>query len=139
MSAQRTDTIVINNKEYIMYDLPLEQYWQQNNNKPSLFSLNSWLNRSYYAKWLIDENKLFIINFYGECIAPPPRKEYSLFDLFPSSLEQIFAEWFTGDIKIPMGKQVDFFNGGWGGTYEYYTSIKFYKGLMIDSGSFLIK
>ena len=137
MTAQRTDTIIINDDEHIMYGLPLEQYWQQNNNKPSLFSLNTSLNRSYYAKWLIEENKLYLIDFYGECILPPPRKEYSLLDLFPSTPEKLFAEWFTGDITIPMGKQVAYFHGGWGATYEYNTTIKVCNGLVIDPGSFI--
>lgn len=137
MTAQRTDTIVINEDEHIIYDLPLQQYWEKNNNRPSLFSLNTSLNRSYYAKWLIENNKLYLINFYGECVLPPPRKEYSLVDLFPTAGEKIFAEWFTGDIIIPMGKQVNYFHGGWGATYEYNTTINFCNGLVIDPGSFV--
>lgn len=137
MTAQRTDTIIINEDEHVMYGLPLEQYWKQNDNKPSLFSMTTSLNRGYYAKWLIENNKLFLIYFYGECLLPPPMKEYSLIDLFPSAEDKVFAEWFTGDITIPMGKQVDYFHGGWGTTYEYNTTIKVCNGLVIDPGSFM--
>lgn len=79
MTAQRTDTIIINDDEQIMYGLPLEQYWEQGKNRPPLFSHNTSLNRSYFAKWLIEHNKLFLIDFYSECL----RKKYSLIDLFP--------------------------------------------------------
>jgi hypothetical protein len=137
MTAQRTDTIVINQVEHVMYGLPLEQYWEQNSNMPSLFSMQTSLNRGYYAKWLIEHNKLFLIDFYGECILPQPTKEYSLTDLFPTTKEKIFAEWFTGEIIIPMGKQVNYFHGGWGAIYEYKTTIKVCNGLVIDSGSFM--
>ncbi|HQW97257.1 MAG TPA: hypothetical protein PLU58_15725 [Saprospiraceae bacterium] len=137
MTAQRTDTIIINKDEHKMYGLPLEQYWMQNDNKPPLFSMTTSLNRGYYAKWLIENNKLFLIDFYGECLLPPPIKEYSLIDLFPSAKGKVFAEWFTGDIIIPMGKQVNYFHGGWGATHEYSTTIKFCDGLIIDSGSFV--
>lgn len=137
MTAQRTDTIIINEDEHIMYGLPLQQYWEKNNNRPSLFSFNTSLNRGYYAKWLIETNKLYLIDFYGECILPPPRKEYSLVDLFPSAEDKVFAEWFTGDIEIPMGKQIDYSHSFIGATYEYSSTIKIEKGIVIDSGSFL--
>jgi len=137
MTAQLTDTIIINEVEHIMYGLPLEQYWEKNNNRPSLISLNTGLNRGYYARWLIEKNKLYLIDFYGECVLPPPRKEYSLIDLFPSAEEKVFAEWFTGDITIPMGKKVNHFHGGWGAAYEYNTTIKFSNGLVIEPGSFV--
>ena len=135
MTAQRTDTIIINEDEHIMYGLPLEQYWEQNENKPSLISFTTSLNRGYYAKWLIESNKLFLVDFYGESFFP--RKEYFLLDLFPSIPEKIFARWFTGEITIPMGKQVDYFHGGWGASYEYNTTLKFCDGLLIDSGPFI--
>lgn len=120
-----------------MYGLPLQQYWEKNNNRPPLFSMNSSLNRGYYAKWLIEKNKLYLIDFYGERILPPPRREYSLIDIFPLTEEKIFADWFTGDIIIPMGNQVDYFHGVCGATYEYNTTIKFCNGLVTDSGSFV--
>ena len=113
------------------------QYWQQNNNRPPLFSLNTALNRGYFAKWLIEESKLFLIDFFGECVLTPPRKEYSLHDIFPNTQGKVFAFWFTGDIEIPMGKQIDYSHSFIGATYEYYTTIKFEKGLLVDSGSFL--
>jgi len=139
MTAQGTDTIIINDVEHIMYGLPLEQYWQENDNRPLLFSLTSSLGRGYIAKWLIEKKGLYLIDFYGESIFPPPPKEYSLIDLFPLAEKKIFAEWFSGDITIPMGKQVDYYHYGWGATYEYNTTIKFYNGFMIDSGLFVLE
>src|SRR5690349_15665089 len=110
MTAQRTDTIIIIDDEYIMYEFPLEHYWSRNNNKPPLFSLTTSLNRGYHAKWLIEYSKLFLIDFYGECVLPQPGKEYSLADLFPKSEHKVFADWFTGNITIPMGKPVNYYH-----------------------------
>ena len=135
MTAQTTDTIIINDDEYKMYDLPLEQYWEQNNNKPSLCSLTTSLNRGYYAKWLIEGNKLFLVDFYGENFL----QEYSILDLFPSTPDKIFAEWFTGNITIPLGKEVGYFHGGWGSKFEYSTTIKVCNGVVVDSGAFMIE
>lgn len=138
MTAQRTETIIINDDEFIMHCLPLEQYWNKIDNKLPLFSLITSLNRGYYAKWSIENNMLFLIVFYGECIFPQPSKEYSLIDVFPFALEKKFAEWFTGDITIPMGKQINYFHDGWGATYEYKTTIRFINGHVIDPGTFVM-
>lgn len=137
MTAQRKDTIVINNEEYIMYGVPMHKYWEQENNKPSFFSGNTSLNRGYYAKWLIQKNMLYLIDFYGENFFK--RKEYTLNDIFPNAEDKVFAYWFTGDIEIPMGKQIDYSHSFIGATYEYYSTLKIEKGIVIDSGSFLIE
>jgi hypothetical protein len=135
MTAQRKDTIIINDDEHIMYGYPLQQYWENHNNRPSLFSWDTSLNRGYYAKWLIEQNKLYLIEFYGECL---PKKEYSLLDLFPSTGDKVFAGWFCGDITIPMGKPVNYSHSFIGATFEYSTTIRIEKGIVVDSGSFLI-
>lgn len=136
MTAQRTDTIIIDNNEHKMYALPLEQYWELNNNKPGFMCWNTALQRGYYAKWLIKKQCLYLVDFYGEYDFFKTYKEYSLQDLFPSS-EKVFADWFTGDIIIPMGKEVDYFHGGWGATYEYSTTIKILNGIVTDPGLFI--
>ncbi len=137
MTAQRTDTIIINGDEHVMYSLPLELYWEKNNNRPSLISFNTGLNRGYYAKWLIEKNKLYLIDFYGEN-GFPLIKEYSLPDLFPLAKDKIFADWFSGDIRIPMGKQVHYSHSAWGSEYELTTTLLFQNGVIVDSGSFVI-
>ena len=134
MTAQRSDTIRINDEGHILYSFPLEQYWEKEKNRPPLLSSNTSMYRGYYAIWLIEHNQLFLTDFYGEFLS---RKEYSLIDLFPTSGDKIFANWFTGDLEIPIGKQVSYFHGGRGATYESSTIIKISKGRVVDSGLFV--
>jgi len=44
--------------------------------------------------------------------------------------------WYSGEITIPMGKQVDYFHGGFGAIYEYSTKIIIEKRIVVDSGGF---
>jgi len=47
MTAQRRDTIIINSKEFLIYNHPLESYWELYKNKPELSSFTTNLNRGY--------------------------------------------------------------------------------------------
>lgn len=131
MTAQRTDTIIVNDDEHRLYCLPLSQYLEKHKRTITFFSLTTSLYRGYYASWLIEQNKLYLTDFWGE--NQLMRKEYCLTDLFPDQ-EKVFANWFTGDLIIPMGKEVEYFHGGLGGwTYEYEATIQIENGLVIKT------
>lgn len=129
MTAQRTDTIIINANEHKLYSLPLNQYWDKFGHTVSLLGGSTGLWRGYYATWLLENNKLYLTDFWGENFLM--QKEYCLADIFPYQ-EKVFASWFTGDLSIPSGKQVNYFHGGLGGwTHEYDATIKVENGLVI--------
>lgn len=96
-----------------------------------MFGSSTGLYRGYYASWLIEDNQLYLTDFWGENFLI--RKEYCLSDLFPNE-EKVFANWFTGSLTIPMGKEVKYFHGGLGGwTHEYEATIKIENGLVIET------
>lgn len=141
MSAQAKDTILINGKKYAFYGSPLFDYWEKNNNKPSLISFNTGLQRGFFAGWEIFGNKLYLISFYGEHYVIQPgngftkQTNFSLKDLFPNQ-EKVFADWFTGELKIPIGKQIDYSYSFTGAVHESNTSILIESGIVTDSGMF---
>lgn len=106
MSQPQSDTINLNNKRYSLYSYPLEQYWQLHNNKPPLFSTTSGNNRGYTAEWLIENNKLYLIKFWGETLFAPGYKEYSLQDIFPNQ-QKVYTEWYTGCLSVGIGQRVE--------------------------------
>ena len=131
MTAQRTDTIIINNNEHKLYSLPLNQYWDKFGQTLSLLGGSTGLWRGYYATWLIENNQLLLTEFWGENFLM--QKEYCLADIFPDQ-EKVFANWFTGELTIPMGKKVNYFHGGLGGwTYEYEATINIERGILFES------
>jgi hypothetical protein len=143
MTAQRRDSIIINNKEYSIYNYPLESYWKSIKKKPELSSFTTNLNRGYYAKWLIENKKLYIIDFYGESIifinsenTTFKMAEYNLNDIFLNMEKKIWAQWFSGLITIPQGKIIDYQHSNKGAVFEYKTSLIIENGIVIDSGTF---
>ena len=129
MTAQRTDTIIINKKEYTLYSLPLDQYWNDFGHRVSLLGGSTALWRGYHATWMLEANQLFLTDFWGENFLM--KKEYCLEDVFPNQ-QKVFADWYTGDLSIPFGKQINYFHGGLGGwTHEYNATIKIDNGVVI--------
>ena len=131
MTAQRTDTIIIDSIEHKLYSLPLNQYWDKFGHTVSLLGGSTGLWRGYYATWLLEDNKLFLTDFWGENFLM--QKEYCLADIFPHQAK-VFANWFTGDLNIPIGKETKYFHeslGGW--THEYNAILKVENGLVIDT------
>jgi hypothetical protein len=142
MTAQITDTIMINDDQHAMYGLPLEDYWKKYGNKPPLFGGDTASKRGYQARWMIENSRLYLYEFYGTTMNPEtiwPLIELSLEDIFADT-DKVFASWYTGHITIPMGAQVDYIHAGPGGAvFEYRTTIHFENGVVVDPGMFVME
>jgi hypothetical protein len=136
MTAQEKDRITINANEYEFFVSPLEQYWEKENNRPVLFSGMTSLQRGYFAKWLIEQGRLYLIEFYGENAFEG--KVYSIDDLFPGSIDKVFADWFTGTISIQAGKKIGYSHAGIGTIFEYSTKVEIDAGCVVDGDVVII-
>ena len=131
MTMQRTDIIIINAIEYSLGGLPLQQYWDLGNPKPSLCSMNTGMSqREYYANWLIEDHRLYLTEFHGSHFFK--KIEYSLDYIFPENAGKVFASWFTGELSISYGRElrpfyIDFIK------YEHTTSIHIENGVVISN------
>ncbi|MGD0342327.1 MAG: hypothetical protein ABSA76_11555 [Bacteroidales bacterium] len=84
--------------------------------------------RLYSGTWEIENDRLFLIDFYGY-IADDIK--VSIDFLFPDQ-KKVFAGWFTGEIDISQGRYRD---DGIAGSrvYEKYLYLKFDKGVIVGS------
>jgi hypothetical protein len=129
MDMQEPEIIIIKSKEYKMTTLPLASYWNNKNPKPKL-RFSSWCNiRRYVGKWTIRNHNLYPTNITGTCLeltpkvspvphnvttAPSPKppesenwfgKSLNLRVIFPHAhVSGQIAYWFTGDLKIGIGR-----------------------------------
>lgn len=107
MSIQRHDTLLQNGEQKIIYSQPLEKYFNENN-LSNFISLNTSMTiRGYYADWKIENDKLFLVDFVGHQLTSDWNQlEYRLNDLFKDIEPPVFADWFSGDILIPIGENI---------------------------------
>ena len=75
--------------------------------------------RQYIGTWKIEENKFYLAKIVG------------VFRVIGD--EPIFAEWFTGVLRIPRGEMLEYVHMGFGSVYEEELHIKIEKGIVTKS------
>ena len=136
MTAQVPDIIIYRGRRYPLLSNPLEAYWKEHPPRPHFKPLHTANWRGYVAEWLIKSGALYLAglraridNSYGE------RKEMGLRDLFPDAGGQIQASWFSGELRIPQGKQVKYVHMGYDSTYEKELILTIEEGKVVRSHS----
>ena len=104
MTAQIGEILLIDNQQYIIAEQPLHHYFRKLNHPPYFTPPSPTCWRGYYGKWEFRNDELFLINFRGYLDG---LDEVELNYLFPKR-EEVFASWYSGIIKIPQGKLLQF-------------------------------
>ncbi len=123
MTAQRSDIIIIEGQNHRMFCEPLEDYWNETNPKPNFIPVSTDCWRGYCAIWEILEKKLYFIDIKTENLNLRMNK------VFPDNNSAVFAEWFSGELRIPQGEMLEYVHKGYGSKYEKDLF------LMIENGS----
>jgi len=84
---------------------------------PHVLSTGCW--RGYIGVWEIKEGRLYLVGLRGR---------YKL-----EGDEPLFADWFTGVLRIPQGEMLHYVHMGFGSVYEQELHIKVEKGLVVKS------
>lgn len=142
MTHQAAETLTYNQEQYdmecdgIMNPYPLASYLRVTGKDVILnrASISSACHRGYIGEWEIKDGCLYLTGITGEL---GNSKELELKDLFPKSKKNVFASWFTGEIRCGVGKpnrigasplQIE--------QYEKYLSFMFLSGRLV-SGKFV--
>lgn len=118
MTAQVREIVVINGKQHELESLPLEPLLEALDPRPDFScwarTWSSCLWRGYVGYWQIMEGKLFLtrLGTYDEDI------DIDLRHLFPEREPPIFASWYSGKLRVPMGDQLLYVHMGWQSWYE---------------------
>jgi hypothetical protein len=103
MTLQSMEQLIYRGRKVRMATEPLSGYLKSHKEKPEFFPASSGCWRGYVGTWEIKDEKLYLIAIDGYARFKP--KTYSNVDmnyLFPNQ-KRIFAEWFTGELRIPDG------------------------------------
>lgn len=123
MAAQRPDIIIKNGEKFDLYSNPLEEFWIKHKlNRPD-FCAEAYCKRGYVATWELCDDQFFLVNIegyfnkytrFGKKIV-----RYSLYTLFPENgTKPIYANWFTGKLRIPHGHMIQFSPNGYDSRFE---------------------
>jgi hypothetical protein len=126
MTAQIYECLYYNGRKLKMAYLPLEMYLDQLEEKPDFFSPSTANLNGYIGTWEIKYNKLYLI----EIEAHIRGKGIVGIDYFFPNQKEVFASWFTGEVRIPEGKELLYVHMGYGSIYEEDIFLKFKNGIL---------
>jgi hypothetical protein len=53
--------------------------------------------------------------------------------IFPDSPDRVFANWYTGTLRIPQGDRIKYFHGGFASVYERDLFLDIKQGVLVDT------
>ncbi|GEM50247.1 hypothetical protein HX001_15020 [Empedobacter brevis] len=128
MTAQIGEILLIDHQQYIIAEQPLHNYFKKLDHPPYFTPPSPTCWRGYYGKWELRDDELFLINFKGYL---DDLNEVDLAYLFPGQ-EDVFAKWYSGIVKIPQGKLINFNQLTHTSIYEEDLMLCFENGKLID-------
>ena len=127
MTAQISEKLLFNGDVCSMCNEPLSMYFSLGGTNPVFQSNNTALGRGYIGSWEIIDNRLYMIGLSGNL---KDGTEASLEMVFPGFPDRVFAHWYTGKVRLPQGKILDYVHAGYMSTYERDLFLHLEKGVI---------
>ena len=126
MTTQAGDILSYNGEKTTIATEPLKSYLDTRSDVGFIFK-STGLVRGYIGTWEIKNNQLYLISLLGFV---DNNKKVDLSYLFPNKTE-VFADWFSGDIRIPEGELLKKINLGYASVFEKDRILSFKEGIII--------
>ena len=127
MTIQAGDILSYNGKKTTIATEPLKPYLETRSDVSFIFK-STVLVRGYIGTWKIKNKKLYLVALVG-FIENNEKVDFKY--LFPNKTE-VFADWFSGDIRIPEGDLLQKINIGYASVFARDRLLNFNKGILIS-------
>lgn len=140
MTAQTTETIYYKGERKDLCSEPLEEHLDnigvskidRGNRYFVVEHTGCW--RGYHGTWEVRDKKLYLIRFEGN-IGYDEKNHLIHVDikyLFPDQ-DEVFAEWYSGKLRIVEGNLMNYVHGGYDSTYERDIFLTFKNGVLVKT------
>ncbi len=128
MTAQTPDILILEGERHALFTLPLEVYFEERAGRPKFRVPHTGCWRGYVATWEVKDNRLFLISVNGQL------NDGTKFDaawLFPDEPLPVFAKWYTGTLKLPLGDLLQYEHMGFASFYEDELRLTVERGMLV--------
>ena len=108
MTAQIAERLRYQGEDVAMCTNPLSDYFAMGGTNPRFESNCTALWRGYVGSWEIIDDRLYLIGLNGTL---EDGTDASLATIFPGFPDRVFAHWYSGTIRLPQGKQLEYVHG----------------------------
>ena len=130
MTAQIGERLHYQGQKVAMCEQPLATYFARINSHPEFEANCTALWRGYVGTWEILDERLYLIGLVATMKDGSPA---NLATLFPDYPERVFAHWYSGELRVPQGKLLEYVHQGYGSTYEQDLLITVAKGVVVGT------
>jgi hypothetical protein len=138
MTAQAPEKLIYQGETLSLCDEPLRLYLETAAKDVKFLARSSALWRGYVGTWAIEARRLYLVDLVGTIASPdgpewpPVEKDVDLEHLFPGFGSGVFAHWYTGELRCPMGRLLEYVHGGYASTYEMDLFLEVDKGVVVS-------
>lgn len=127
MTIQAGDILSYSGEKTTIATEPLKSYLETRSDVGFIYKSTA-LVRGYIGTWEIKSKKLYLVSLAGFI---ENNEKVDLNYLFPNKTE-VFADWFSGDIRIPEGELLEKINLGYASVFEKDRILTFKEGILIS-------
>jgi hypothetical protein len=128
MTAQFAENLKYRGEDLEMCTTPLSDYFAMGGNNPRFDSNCTALWRGYFGSWEIVDDRLYLIELSGTL---EDGTEASLATVFPEYPDRVFAHWYSGTIRIPQGRQLEYVHMGYDSSFERDLLLDVERGVVV--------
>ena len=129
MTAQFSEKLTMSRKKYSLLTEPLEDYFELTESSPIFMAGCSALWRGYIGSWKIAYNKLYLVGV--DAHLEDKQRACTLQDIFPEATGSVFANWYSGVLRVPQGELINYVHMGYESTYERELFITVESGVVV--------
>lgn len=126
-TAQQPDVLNYKGKTYSLFSNPLEDYYENRKDRPrfvvepGVMSTGNW--RGYVATWTVEDGVLYLVKIDAWLCRNFEKANCTRVELpklFGNKYldGRVKADWYTGVLRVPDGKQLQYVHMGYGSVYE---------------------
>lgn len=127
MTIQAGDILSYSGEKTTIATEPLKSYLETRSDVGFIYKSTA-LVRGYIGTWEIKSKKLYLVSLVGFI---DNNEKVDLNYLFPNKTE-VFADWFSGDIRIPEGELLEKINLGYTSVFEKDRILTIKEGILIS-------
>ena len=130
MTAQASELLIHQGQKLRLFETPLDDYLTSSGRHIEFEGTSSGLWRGYVGTWEIINDRLYLVALEGYMVVDNKYTDVELQDVFPQFPEGIFAHWYSGRLRCPRGKLLNYVHGGFMSTYEEELIIDVQNGIV---------
>lgn len=128
MTAQISERLIFEGQEVALLSNPLNDYFALGGSNPEFQSTSTALWRGYVGTWEILNDRLYLVELSGTLKSGD---DATLESVFPGFKDRVFAHWFSGRLRIPQGKRLEYVHMGYASTYERDVLLTLQNGVVL--------